>query len=95
MLLLMGAGWRAAICQHRASAAIHHPDGESCSSSRDQGKLGNCFVPALVFIQSWENKHCCIPELGRTFLLVPVSSSPLFQPPFLPQNLSLNQTCHC
>lgn len=40
MLLLMGAGWRAAIHQCRASVAIHHPDGESCSDQQGLGQAG-------------------------------------------------------
>lgn len=40
MLLLMGAGWWAAIRQRRASAAIHHPDGESCSEQQGPGQAG-------------------------------------------------------
>lgn len=46
MLLLMGAGWRAAICQRWTSAAIHHPDGETCSEQQGPGQarklLGAC-----------------------------------------------------
>lgn len=46
MLLLMGAGWRAAIHQCWASAAIRHPDGESCSEQQGPGQvrqlLGAC-----------------------------------------------------
>lgn len=52
MLLLMGAGWRAAICQRWASAAIRHPDGESCSEPRGPGHagrwLGACSGPRSI-----------------------------------------------
>lgn len=94
MLLLMGAGGG----QPSVSAGLPRPSvtlmERAALSSRDEGKPGNCWVPALIFTQLRENELCSIPELGRAFLLVPVSSSPLPQPPFLPQILSLNQTSH-
>lgn len=40
MLLLMGAGWQAAIRPCRASVAIRHPDGESCSEQQGPGQAG-------------------------------------------------------
>lgn len=40
MPLLMGGGWRAAIRQRQVSAAIRHPDGESCSEQQGPGQAG-------------------------------------------------------
>lgn len=40
MQLLMGGGWRAAIRQRQVSAAIRHPDGESCLEQQGPGQAG-------------------------------------------------------
>lgn len=78
MLLLMGGGqpslssgspwpslsaWSRGHSSVPSPVAIHHPDVEFLGAHSDSHSV-------------MENQHCSIPELGRTFLLVPVSSTP-------------------